>query len=51
VLLAKNSDDIRLARGKPPAAGSLGAITIVAGILILIALVAIIFWSLGRGQK
>jgi Flp pilus assembly protein TadB len=46
VLLAKNSDDRRQARGEPPAAGSLIALAILAGLLILAAIGIIIYMLL-----
>jgi hypothetical protein len=49
VLLAKNADDRRQARGEPAASGSLVAVAIVGGLLIVAALGAIIFWLLAAG--
>jgi fatty acid desaturase len=43
VLLAKNSDDRRQARGEPAAAGSLVAVAILGGLLILAAIGVILF--------
>ncbi len=45
VLLSKNSDDRRLARGEPVASGSRVAIVIVASLLIVVALAAFLFWA------
>jgi len=44
VLLAKNSDDRRQARGEPAAGGSLVAVAILVGLLVVVALGAIIFY-------
>jgi hypothetical protein len=48
VLLAKNSGDRRKARGEPAASGSVIAVAIVVGVLVLLALGAIIAWALVR---
>jgi hypothetical protein len=47
VLLAKNSDDRRLARGEPPGASFRVPIAIIAGFLILAAIAAIFFYFYG----
>jgi hypothetical protein len=46
VLLAKNSDDRRQARGEPAAAAPLVAVAIIAGLLIVAALAGIAIWLL-----
>lgn len=46
VLLAKNSDDRRQARGEPPADGSLVLVAIISGVLLLASLGAILYWML-----
>jgi len=49
VLLAKNSDDRRQARGEPAAAGPLVAVAIIGGLLIVIVLAGIAAWLLMAG--
>jgi hypothetical protein len=44
VLLAKNSDDRRQARGEPAASGSLVAVAIIGGLLMVAALAGIVIW-------
>jgi hypothetical protein len=44
VLLVKNSDDRKLARGEPASTGTMIILAIVGGFLILTALAAIVFW-------
>jgi hypothetical protein len=44
VLLAKNADDRRQARGEPPASGSLMVLAVIAGILVLAAAGTMIYW-------
>jgi hypothetical protein len=44
VLLVKNSNDRRLARGEPATSGTMVIVAIIGGLLILAALAAIVFW-------
>jgi hypothetical protein len=46
VLLAKNADDLRQARGEPAASGPAVAVAIVGGVLIVAALAGIAAWLL-----
>ncbi len=48
VLLAKNSDDRRQARGEPAPAGPLVTVAIIGGVLIAAALAGIAIWLLVR---
>lgn len=46
VLLAKNSDDLRQARGEPAAGGPLVIVALICGLLILVAGAGILAWLL-----
>jgi hypothetical protein len=48
VLLSKNADDRRQARGEPPASGSSVALAILCGVLILAGIGAIIYYLLAK---
>lgn len=48
VLLAKNSDDRREARGEPATSGSMVPIAILGGVLIVVAMVGILAWLWAR---